>query len=290
MRTLPTGASRRRWTAITMLAATVVVQAPFQAKAIDRPYQGADGQPQVTLSKEQMIQFLTSARVVSSVDLPVGITHPVRLTLDDGAMRHDAAFSMVDEHVPIMRYTSGRTELDFVDSYRYTLAAYGVAELLGIDDMMPVTVEREWQHHKGALAWWVDVKMDERERLKRGIGAPDPEAWNRQMHRMRVFTQLVADTDRNVGNVLISPEWKLWMIDFTRAFRHTRQLLNRADLTHCDRQLLEKVRGLTKEQVVAKTKRYIGGAEIDSLLARRDLIVALFTRLVAEKGEAQVLY
>ena len=36
-------------------------------------------------------------------------------------------------------------ELDFVDSYKYNIAAYELAELLGMDDMLPVYVERKWQ-------------------------------------------------------------------------------------------------------------------------------------------------
>ena len=36
------------------------------------------------------------------------------------------------------------TELGFVDSYKYNIAAYRLAELLGIDDIMPVYVERNW--------------------------------------------------------------------------------------------------------------------------------------------------
>ena len=32
------------------------------------------------------------------------------------------------------------------------------------------------------------------------------------------------------------------------------------------------------------TKPYIGGAEVDALIARRDAIVALFEKLIAERG------
>jgi hypothetical protein len=244
-----------------------------------------------TPPREEQEHFLLTARITRTKDIGKGVTHPVRLTLSDGGLTHDAAFVTVDEREPIMRMKGGRTELDFVDSYKYTIAAYRLAVLLGLDDMMPVTVEREVDHHKGALSWWVDdVKFDEGQRLKLKTSAPDPAAWNQQMYRMRVFTQLVADTDRNVGNVLITNDWKLWMIDFTRAFRHSHQLLKPGDVTRCDRQLLTKLRALTKEQVAAVTKRFIGGAEIDPLMARRDALVALVDRLIAEKGEAQVLY
>jgi hypothetical protein len=243
-----------------------------------------------TLTREDIAQFLATARIVGNTDIPVGVTHPVRLTLDDGKTRHDAAFSTVDERLPVWKGKDGRTELDFVDSYKYTLAAYRVAEVVGLEDMMPVTVERRWNQLRGSLAWWVDAQMDENERLKKGVRPPDPAAWNDQMFRMRVFSQLVGDTDRNVGNILIGRDWKLWMIDFTRAFRRTHQLLNVNELQRCDRQLLERLRALTKEQLAEKTKPYIGGAEIDALLARRDLIIARFEQLVSERGEARVLY
>jgi len=244
-----------------------------------------------TMTREERVAFLQTARVVSSHDIGKGITRPVRVTLSDGTTTHDAGFSTVDEHEAIMRFQGGRTELDFVDSYKYTVAAYGLAVLLGIDDMMPVTVERELDHHKGSLTWWVDdVKYDEGQRLKLKLSAPDAESWNRQMFRMRLFTQLVADEDRNTGNVLITSDWKVWMIDFTRAFRRSKQLIAPGDVTRSDRQLLEKLKTLTKEQVAASTKPYIGGAEVDALMARRDAIVALIEKQVAARGEAQVLY
>jgi hypothetical protein len=242
------------------------------------------------LSPTEIREFLLTAKVVQHKDLGKGITHPTRLTLTNGTLTHDAVFSSVHETVPIMKYAGGRTELDFVDSYRYNIAAYGLAELVGLGDMMPVTVEREWDHRKGSLVWWVDATMDEQARLKQKLQPPDPEAWNRQMYRMRVFAQLVADTDRNLGNVLIGADWKLWMIDFTRAFRRTRTLLAPGDLQRCDRQLLARLRALTLQAVEAKTAPFIGRSEIESLMARRDAIVTTIEKLVAERGEDRVLY
>jgi hypothetical protein len=251
----------------------------------------ASGQElQTQLSKQEMRQFLLSAKIVDHKDIPKGVTKPVRLTLSDGKLTHDAAFSAIDERIPIMRYKDGRTELDFVDSYKSNLAAYGLAELLGLDELMPVTVEREWQRQKGSLSWWLPVKWHEGDRVKQNLSPPDREAWNRQQHRMHVFTQLIGDTDRNTGNILIGEDWKLWMIDFTRAFRRTRKIMKPVDLTRCDRQLLQRLRDVTKQQITAATKPYIGGAEVDALLARRDLIVALLAKHVAERGETQVLY
>ena len=249
---------------------------------------GASGN---TPTRDGQLQFLQTARIVSSHDIKKGVTHPVRVTLSDGTFTHDAAFSIVDDREAIMHFPGGRTELDFVDSYKYSVAAYELAVLLGLDDMMPPTVERELNHHKGSLTWWVDdVKWDQTEQQKLKVPAPDPVAWSRQMFRMRLFTQLVADTDRNTGNVLITNDWKLWMIDFTRAFRRNRSLLAPQDVTPCDRRLLARLRALTKDDVASRTRPYIGGAEVDAVMARRDAIVALVEKLVAERGEAQVLY
>jgi hypothetical protein len=246
---------------------------------------------QTTLSPEEKAQFLRTARVVSKKTISKGVTRPFRLTLTDGTHTHDAAFSVVDQRVAIQKFKDGRTEFDFVDSYKYSLAAFRLAGRLGIDDMVPVTVERELNNQKGALSWWVDdVKWDEEERLKLKLQAPDPEAFNQQIFRMRVFAQLIADTDRNTGNILITSDWKLWMIDFTRAFRRSATLLVPASMARCDRTLLEKLRTLTKEEVVALTQTLLSGAEVDALMARRDAIVGYVDKLVAANGEAKVLY
>jgi hypothetical protein len=242
------------------------------------------------ITREGMAQFLLTARVTSHHHINKGITNPMRLTLSDGTLTHDAAFTYVDEHIPIMKFKTGVTELDFIDSYRYTLAAYRLAGLLGLDDMMPVTVERSWDGQKGALSWWLDVKWDEAARLKQKLEPPDADAWARQIYRMRVFSQLVADTDRNAGNMLISADWKLWIIDFTRAFRTSTELMNPQGLTRCDRALLARIRALTLEQVTATTKPYLPPRQIDALMARRDALVAHFARLVTERGESRVLY
>ncbi len=175
--------------------------------------------PPPPLTREQMAHFLKTAKVIGHKGISRGVTNPARLTLSDGTLTHDAAFSRVNEHKPIMQFPGGRTELDFVDSYRYTLAANAIAELLGIEDMFPVTVEREWDHDLGALSWWLDDMMLEGDRLKQQLSPPDAEDWAKQQYTMRVFTQLVDDTDRNVGNILIDKAWKIYLIDFTRAFR-----------------------------------------------------------------------
>jgi hypothetical protein len=182
------------------------------------------------------------------------------------------------------------TELNFVDSYKYNIAAYALAELIGMDDMLPVYVERKWKGDAGSLSWWLPVKMDELERHKQKLTAPDADAWNNQMYKVRVFDQLVADTDVNLTNVLIGEDWKIWRIDFSRAFRLNKELQDPKALVRCDRQLLEKLKALDANALTEKTSHYLTKDEVKAVMTRRDKIVAQFQKMIAEKGENEVLY
>jgi hypothetical protein len=241
-------------------------------------------------TKEQIKQFLLTAKVVSSHEAKKGITHTLRLTLSDGALTHDASFQSIDEHKSQMKFSDGHIEMNFVDSYKYNIAAYGLAELLGMEDMLPVYVERKWGGNTGSLSWWLPVKMDEVERHKQKLTAPDTDAWNNQMYKIRVFDQLVSDGDPNLTNVLIGEDWKLWRIDFTRAFRQNKDLKSPADLVRCDRQLLEKLKALNASALTEKTSHYLTKDEVKAVMERRDRIVAQFQKMIAEKGEKEVLY
>jgi hypothetical protein len=241
------------------------------------------------LTKEQIKQFLLTAKVVKSKQSNKGITNPWRLTLTDGTVTHDASFQAVDEHKARMETQRG-TELAFVDSYKYNIAAYQLAELLGIDNMLPVYVERSWGGNPGSLSWWLPVKMDEVERHKQKLMAPDPDAWNNQMYKVRVFDELVYDTDANLTNVLIGEDWKIWRVDFTRAFRRSMDLRDPKDIVRCDRQLFEKLKRLDGNELAEQTKHYLTKDEVKAVMARRDKIVAQFQKLISDKGEKEVLY
>jgi hypothetical protein len=266
------------WRRLILVAVVCLLGTPL-VTASDEP----------TLTKEQITQFLLTAKVVKSEHTKKGITEPWRLTLTDGTVTHDASFQTIDQHKPSMQLASG-IELNFVDSYKYNIAAYQLAELLGLDDLVPVYVERKWKGDTGSLSWWLPVKMDEVERHKQKLTPPDPDAWNHQMYRVRVLDQLVYDNDPNLTNVLIGENWKIWRVDFTRAFRLSKDLRDPKDAEHCDRQLLEKLKALDGNELAAKTKGYLTKDEVKAVMARRDKIVALLQKLIAEKGESEVLY
>jgi hypothetical protein len=270
---------RLSWLGLLLLAAVYVV-CPQPLTAADEP----------SLSKEQIKQFLLTAKVIGSHSSKKGTTHTSRLTLSDGTLTHDASFQPVDEHKNVVEFFDGRKEMNFVDSYKYNLAAYALAELIGFDDMIPVYVERKWQGHMGSLSWWLPVKMDEADRVEQELEPPDKDAWNNQMYKIRVFDELVYDTDPNLTNVLIGYEWKIWRIDFSRAFRTYHELKDPKNLVRCDRQLFEKLKALNANELKEKTNPYLTKSEMNAVMARRDKIVKQFQEMIQQKGENEVLY
>jgi hypothetical protein len=110
------------------------------------------------------------------------------------------------------------------------------------------------------------------------------------MHKVRVFTELVYDKDRNMGNILIGENWEIYMIDFTRAFRRYRDLKNAQNLQRCNRDLLLKLQQLDENALKKETDGFLNNDEVKAIMARRDLIVEYFKKLISEKGEEAVLY
>jgi hypothetical protein len=248
----------------------------------------AQQEPQPTA--EQKREFLINAKVIRSRQLDTGVTRSYRLTLSDGNITHDAHFQSIDERRSYKQLERGG-EMNFVDSYLYNIAAYELAKLIGLDYLLPVTVERKWGGKIGAASWWLSTQMNEGERQKKKISPPDPEAWNNSMHKIRVFAELIYDTDRsNPGNILIGNNWELYIIDFTRAFRLYHDLRNAKNLERCSRDLLQKLQALDSDVLAANAGQYLNKAEIEGVLKRRDKIVAHFEKLISEKGEGAVLY
>jgi hypothetical protein len=234
--------------------------------------------PALNLSLAQQEEFLKTARVVRTRGASKGVTNTLRATLSDGTLTHDASIQTVDEEMREFRGTRG-TELNFKDSWRFNVAAYRIDRLLEIG-MIPPSVERRYNGKLGAFTWWVDdVLMDEAERYKTKAPAPDPDAWNRQMWTVRLFDQLIANVDRNLGNLLIDKSWTIWMIDHSRSFRLNDKIRAPENLSRCDRQLFERLKALDLKALQSVARDYLTPGEMRAMLARRDDIVARIEKL-----------
>ena len=245
-------------------------------------------QPAAALTCAEMETFLKTAKIGRARDIPVGVTVPSRATLDDGKLRHDAAIQTAD--VTQATYTTMRgTELNFRDSWKFNVAGYELAKMLELN-MVPPYVERRYNNGPAALSWWVNDAMMERDRVQKKVEPPAPQRWNEEMQTVRLFRELIGDYDYNQTNTLIAKDWRVWMIDFTRAFRPSKTLLSPDAVTRADRTLLGRVRALTRDGMRAKLGKWLTNPDVDAILARRDVLVGLLDKHIAAKGEAAVLY
>jgi hypothetical protein len=228
--------------------------------------------PAASLSDAEMEQFLLHAKVVKTKSASKGVTGSMRATLTDAKLTHDAHIQTIDEEKPQFQSEQG-TEFNFRDTWRFNLAAYRLDRLIHMN-MVPVSVERRFGYDNAAFTWWVDdVMMEEGDRLKKKVEAPNVEAWNQQMQLVRLFDQLIANVDRNVGNLVITHDWRLFPIDHTRAFRRNHELKSAANVTRADRVVVEGLKALNRKTLKASIGKYVTTFELDALLARRDAIL-----------------
>lgn len=240
-----------------------------------------------SLAPQEQELFLRNARIVrgSMRRLGTGVTDSRRATLSEGGITQDAHIQTVDIAMPLFE-GRGASEVNFKDTYRYNVAAYRLAALLGLDSV-PVSVERRVDAKMAAVTWWVDdVVMDEKGRVEKRAVGPDPVRFAQQFQVMYLFDELIQNRDRNQGNVLWTSDWKMWLIDHTRAFRLGRALVDPDRLRRCERSLLENLRGLTAGAMTERLGRILMRAEIDAVLARGALIVEHCDTMIAERGEA----
>jgi len=234
--------------------------------------------------------FLESAKVIKKKAIAVGITRSAQLTLSDGTRTARAIWKTIDESFPgVTNFQGGGFVVDFADSWKHEVAAYELDQLVGTG-LVPPTVERTIDRVRGSLQLWVEKAMTEADRKERRITPPDAEAWNRQMYGVRLLHQLTFNTDaRNIRNVLLDPAFRVYAIDFSRAFAIYDQLRAEGELQRFSREALARLRALDRPTLDARLGPWLNGRQIATLLKRRDRILAIADRLVAEQGEDKVL-
>lgn len=258
-----------------VLCALTIAATPRARLAADdtAPIQGAE-----------LEDFLRRAAISDMRPIPVGVTKPRRVTLALNGLKRDAAWRVINESRTGVTKVGKERELDFEDTWRTDCAAYELDKLLGLG-MVPATVERVIAGERGSLTIWVENAVTEQERRDKNMLPPEPEAWSRQVFKMRMFDNLIHNIDRNLGNSLITEDWQLRLIDHSRSFRKATTLREPDQLARFSRSLLEAMAKLEKGELRKRLGPYITVFQIDALLERRDKLLALAKKIAAERGE-----
>lgn len=219
-------------------------------------------------------ELLTSGKVGKLEAVPIGVTKPQRGTLEGSPVRF--AWKPLTPG-----YSKG-----FMESYKAEIAAYKLDRLLGMN-MVPPIVERNLGGKNGAAVLWVENTRGWS--VEKPPQGPEPQ-WSLQLTRMKMFDLLIANIDRNQGNLIYDSDWHLFLIDHSRAFIGKKDLKGIAPLGRVDRALWEKMAALTMEDLDRGLDKWVGNNEKKALLLRRDLMAKQIAEMVQKRGEKSVFY
>lgn len=233
-----------------------------------------------TVRTAEFETFLRSAEVTGMKAVPVGVTRPSRAFFAPGGLAESMAWKPI---TPGIRN-------GFYESYRSEIAAYELDKHLALQ-MVPPTVERRVGSEVGAAVLWASPT-----RSFKDLGGvpgqgriPGPPAarvadWTRQIVRAKMFDNLIANKDPNLGNWLVDGDWHLILIDHSRSFTSMKALVHKMD--NIDRALWEKFRALDEATLQAVVGPWMGRGEVRAVVSRRDEMQKEIDRLVKARGES----
>jgi len=218
---------------------------------------------------------LKTALIERVENVPIGVTKPERGIFAPGGLAARA----------VVKHLAMGVRGGFWEAHQSEIAAYQLDRLLGLD-MVPPTVERRVGSDLALVQLWVEGCKHVKDVNQ--STCPRPMSWAKQVCRQRVFDNLIANIDRNQGNLLVDGEWNLILIDHSRAFA-TDKMPFEKEMTRIDRELFDRLRALDEAALIEHVRPWVlGGGPIRAILKRRDKIVAHFEQLARERGEAVV--
>lgn len=239
----------------------------------------------------QWERFLKTAEIIRHEDIGEGITKPKRMYLKLGETEASGCW----------KNPSG-IQKGYKEDWQYEIAAYKLDLYLGMG-MVPPTVERRFRTSKGSLQLWVDLERSELDRMKNDIPIPEDKSAHceKMLFLARAFDSLIANIDRTQQNIRWTKDWRLILIDHSRAFR-TKRIYNdqliygpsglRKSLgfDRLPREFVAKIRTLDYDTIKQVVGNYLSHNEIQCMVKRHKLLIKEIDRMIQEKGESEVLY
>jgi hypothetical protein len=277
---------------VLFFIATVFLGAPALAQLSDEQIR----------TRDELEEFLRSAEIVGSEEIGRGVTRSLRLRLRAGETERFAVWKGV-------RGKMG----GYLEGWQYEIAAYEMDRFLGVN-MIPPTVEREFQDRPGSLQLWVEnegslrdllgAPRDLAQSLSAGSLVPEPRQDHVQKRKYLAwaFDSLIANDDLTQENILYTEDWRIILIDHSRSFRSSRKYTTKLlygrefeggpprlykQLPH---EFVARVRELDLESLQEVLGSYLTPKEIQAILKRKPLLLAEIDQIIRERGEDAVLY
>ncbi len=236
-------------------------------------------------------EFLKTAEIIGQKQMRVrdAVTEPWKLTLKKDEIVRNALWK-----------NSEGEQRGFIEGWKYEIAAYLLDKYLGLN-MVPPTVEREFQGKRGSCQLWVESRMNMREKIQKAIETPPDkvQSWIRAAYLQQAFDNLIANEDRHTGNVLITKDWRTILIDHSRTFRTSQKFTEKLLFTDKEspmvmnelpRAFVEKIKTLNFELMKNIVGEYLTDEEINAVVLRKDLLLKEIEKRIKKYGEDKVLY
>jgi len=242
--------------------------------------------------REKWEKFLKEAKVIESsqpLSEREAVTRPWRLKLEKDGVEKYAWWKNVEG-----RYKG------YIEGWKWEIAAYCLDKLLGLH-MVPPYVEKRFQGDRGTVSLEAEYMMRWREKEEKNIKCPRRHvySYNRACYLMKAWDNLIANEDRNWGDILITEDWRLILIDHSRSFRtskkYTKKLITKGKgkdepIKVLPRDFVERLKVLNFDMIKKAVGEYLEDKEINAVLTRRDLILQEVDRLVKKFGEDKFFY
>lgn len=283
--------------AFVLLLALLATTAPSAPSAAEEAtlsptgyvYLDVDGEPLPFQDHAAIIEALRTGTIVEQKVMSRGVAQNTKLVLESEGVSFHAVFRTIDV-AEKEKTGSKRMVVKYRDSWQFEIAAYELNELLGIGRIPPV-VERIINGTPGSIQIWMEETTPEDILVKEGhLDPPNTTSWLQQKSIMTVFDALIANSDRNQGNLLIDTHWNIWFIDQTRAFRETSALIDKDHLKTCERSLFQALQQTSDNAIRERVESYLTSGEMKKLLRRHSKLVDHIEKLIENNGEANVLY
>ena len=215
--------------------------------------------------------FIRDAPIDHFEEVPIGVTHPKRAYFKSGGLVASVAWKVLPPGRPA----------GYWESYKSEIAAYELDKLLDMG-MVPVSVEKKWNHETAAAILWLSPIHSWKEMEPK----PKPAKWIRQVSRMKMFDNFICNKDRNAGNLLVDDDWNLYLIDHSRAFLTDKVMA--VKMQSVDREFWERIQALDEARLTAALGQWLDKGAIRAMLARRERMQVEIDKLVTANGEANV--